>query len=52
MVKLFYWDVEMLLVLSPAKTLDYTTPVKTDIFTRPDFIPRSAELIDTLMPAA
>lgn len=38
----------MLIVLSPAKTLDYETPAHTDISTRPDFVKRSAELIDIL----
>jgi cytoplasmic iron level regulating protein YaaA (DUF328/UPF0246 family) len=38
----------MLIVLSPAKTLDYDTPVNTDVHTQPDFIPRSVELIGTL----
>lgn len=38
----------MLIVLSPAKSLDYETPPATDIHTRPDFVQRSAELIDTL----
>jgi cytoplasmic iron level regulating protein YaaA (DUF328/UPF0246 family) len=44
----------MLLVLSPAKTLDYTSPVTTNVHTRPDFMKRSAELIAllrTLPPA-
>ncbi|WP_034297556.1 peroxide stress protein YaaA [Herbaspirillum sp. RV1423] len=38
----------MLIVLSPAKSLDYDTPPSTDIHTKPDFIARSAELIDVL----
>jgi cytoplasmic iron level regulating protein YaaA (DUF328/UPF0246 family) len=38
----------MLIVLSPAKTLDYDTPASTDIYSQPDFTPHSAELIDTL----
>jgi cytoplasmic iron level regulating protein YaaA (DUF328/UPF0246 family) len=38
----------MLIVLSPAKTLDYTTPSATDKHSRPQFIKRSAELISTL----
>jgi len=44
----------MLIVLSPAKSLDYTTPSTTDVHTLPDFIARSAELIEilkTLSPA-
>ncbi|GAB3547340.1 peroxide stress protein YaaA [Noviherbaspirillum agri] len=40
----------MLIVLSPAKTLDYDTPPTTEICTRPDFIEDSAELIETLKP--
>src|SRR5947209_8228024 len=38
----------MLIVLSPAKSLDYTTPPTTDVHTLPDFIARSAELIEVL----
>lgn len=38
----------MLIVLSPAKTLDYDTPPTTDIHSQPDFVQHSAELIDTL----
>lgn len=38
----------MLIVLSPAKTLDYETPVKVTKATMPDFIPRSAELVSVL----
>ena len=38
----------MLIVLSPAKTLDYATPSTTANFTLPDFIDRSASLIRTL----
>ena len=38
----------MLIVLSPAKTLDYDTPATTDRHTMPDFVDHSAELIDTL----
>ena len=38
----------MLMVLSPAKTLDYESPLTTDEHSLPDFIPRSAELISTL----
>lgn len=38
----------MLVVISPAKTLDYETPAKTSTFTTPDFLDDSAELIDTL----
>lgn len=38
----------MLMVLSPAKTLDYESPLTTQAHSLPDFIPRSAELISTL----
>ncbi|MGE5622975.1 MAG: peroxide stress protein YaaA [Bacillota bacterium] len=38
----------MLIVLSPAKTLDYDTPATTDKHTLPDFVDHSAELIDIL----
>lgn len=38
----------MLIVLSPAKALDYETPPTIDTFTRPDFLEQSAELIDIL----
>jgi cytoplasmic iron level regulating protein YaaA (DUF328/UPF0246 family) len=38
----------MLIVLSPAKTLDYETPPATDAHTIPDFIVHSAELVDVL----
>ncbi|MFM8463780.1 MAG: peroxide stress protein YaaA, partial [Burkholderiaceae bacterium] len=34
----------MLIVLSPAKTLDFESPIKVNKTTEPDFIPRSAEL--------
>ena len=40
----------MLLVISPAKTLDYTTPPTTEVFTRPDFLDHSQQLIDVLRP--
>ncbi|HEV2611412.1 MAG TPA: peroxide stress protein YaaA [Noviherbaspirillum sp.] len=42
----------MLIVLSPAKTLDYVTPPATDLHTRPDFIEHSAQLIDILKKKA
>lgn len=38
----------MLIVLSPAKKLNYETPANTEIATQPDFIKHSAELIDIL----
>lgn len=40
----------MLIVLSPAKSLDYDTPSNTNKHSLPDFIAHSAELIDTLKP--
>lgn len=42
----------MLIVLSPAKTLDYTTPATTALHGKPDFIKQSGELIDTLRQLA
>ncbi|HYD96222.1 MAG TPA: peroxide stress protein YaaA [Noviherbaspirillum sp.] len=38
----------MLIVLSPAKTLDYDTPLTTDEHTLPDFIDDASELVDIL----
>lgn len=38
----------MLMVISPAKTLDYDTPPITDQHTQPRFLKHSAELIDVL----
>ena len=38
----------MLMVVSPAKTLDYETPAHTAQFTQPDFLAHSAELIAVL----
>ena len=38
----------MLLIISPAKTLDYETPPITEQFTQPDFLEHSAELIAKL----
>lgn len=38
----------MLIVLSPAKTLDYDTPPATDRHTLPGFVADAAELIDVL----
>jgi uncharacterized protein len=38
----------MLIVLSPAKTLDLDTPPTTKLHTTPDFLDRSAQLIDVL----
>lgn len=38
----------MLIVLSPAKTLDYTTPLGVERATRPAMVDDAAELIETL----
>ncbi len=38
----------MLIVVSPAKTLDYETPSKTKVFTTPDFLDHSQTLIHRL----
>lgn len=38
----------MILVISPAKALDYETPPITATFTQPDFLDDAAELIDIL----
>jgi len=38
----------MLIVISPAKTLDYDTPPVTQEFSQPRFLDRSQELIDNL----
>lgn len=38
----------MLIVLSPAKTLDLETPVTTKLTSTPDFLDRSGQLIDVL----
>ena len=38
----------MLIVLSPAKSLDFETPVKTKLSTTPRFLDRSAQLIGSL----
>ncbi|MCW8956906.1 MAG: peroxide stress protein YaaA [Gammaproteobacteria bacterium] len=38
----------MLVVISPAKTLDYKTPAKTQSFTTPDYLDQSQILIDRL----
>ncbi|RJG14478.1 peroxide stress protein YaaA [Massilia cavernae] len=38
----------MLIVLSPAKSLDLETPPTTKLYTNPDFLHRSRELIDVL----
>ncbi len=38
----------MLMVISPAKTLDFETPAKTKVSTQPDFLDQSQLLIDQL----
>lgn len=38
----------MLIVISPAKTLDYDTAPTTDVHTLPDFVDQAAELISVL----
>lgn len=38
----------MLLLISPAKKLDYDSPVRTTLSTQPMFIPQAQELIDIL----
>ena len=38
----------MLIVISPSKTLDYDTPAKTKVFTQPDYLDNSQELIRQL----
>ncbi|TNE74941.1 MAG: peroxide stress protein YaaA [Gammaproteobacteria bacterium] len=38
----------MLMVISPAKTLDYESPLATERFTQPDFLDDACELIDQL----
>ncbi len=40
----------MLLLLSPAKSLDYDTPVEGVSYTLPQFVSQSAELIEVLKP--
>ncbi|MFA0412143.1 peroxide stress protein YaaA, partial [Vibrio splendidus] len=36
----------MLVVVSPAKTLDYESPLATERFSQPEFVEHSAELIE------
>ena len=38
----------MLMLLSPAKTLDYKTPVTTNSFSIPDYLGKSSELVKVL----
>ncbi|GAA5315234.1 MAG: peroxide stress protein YaaA [Candidatus Pelagadaptatus aseana] len=42
----------MLLVISPAKNLDYETPATTDVATQPDFLDDAQALIDELRELA
>lgn len=42
----------MLLVISPAKNLDYTTPVKTRQSSQPQFLDQAAELVEELRQLA
>jgi hypothetical protein len=39
-------DVAMLVIISPAKTLDYTSPLATERFTQPDLLDKSKTLIN------
>jgi cytoplasmic iron level regulating protein YaaA (DUF328/UPF0246 family) len=43
-----FLEEKMLIVLSPAKTLDFESSAKTDTYTQPSFIPQAAELIENL----
>ncbi len=36
----------MLIVISPAKTLDYHTPLTTDQYSQPDYLPHAQQLIE------
>ena len=36
------------MIISPAKTLDYESPLKTESFTIPDYLENSAELIEIM----
>lgn len=38
----------MLTLISPAKTLDFDSPVKTDVRTEPEFLSAAAQLVDRL----
>ncbi|NKB61290.1 MAG: peroxide stress protein YaaA [Gammaproteobacteria bacterium] len=38
----------MLIVISPAKTLDYESPLSTQLISEPDYLSHSTELIDVL----
>ncbi len=38
----------MLMIISPAKTLDFETPVTTESYSIPDYLEKSAELVDIM----
>ncbi|WP_336368112.1 peroxide stress protein YaaA [Marinobacter sp. C2H3] len=38
----------MLMIISPAKTLDYESPLATQTYTQPDFVDDACELVDQL----
>jgi len=38
----------MLILISPAKTLDFETPAPTELFSQSDMLPESERLIDIL----
>jgi cytoplasmic iron level regulating protein YaaA (DUF328/UPF0246 family) len=38
----------MLIIISPAKTLDYESPLATKKYTLPDFVPESGQLVEEL----
>ena len=38
----------MLMIISPAKTLDYASPLKTESYTIPDYLENSAELVEIM----
>ena len=38
----------MLMIISPAKTLDFETPVTTESYSVPDYLEKSAELVDIM----
>ena len=38
----------MLMIISPAKTLDFETPVTTESYSVPDYLEKSAELVEIM----
>ena len=38
----------MLMVISPAKTLDYESPLTTNSYSIPDYLENSAELVEIM----